>query len=124
MVRMLRQLLAAFAELPLVVKLHTPTFVINEINELYRSWPSKARFIFGGLRRGEIPQLFWKYQSHSDAERVHTALATEITAPSNAILIYRGKSGVSPRSAFPRSPIFSSHRNLCWRCPQIRRMIA
>ena len=34
-----------FPELPLVVRLHTPTFVINEINELYRPWYWKARFV-------------------------------------------------------------------------------
>src|SRR4051812_43591230 len=31
-----------FPDLPLVVKLHTPTFLINEINELYRPWSWKA----------------------------------------------------------------------------------
>ncbi len=76
----------AFPGLPLVVRLHTPTSVINEVNELYRSRYSKARFIFGGLRRGVIPKPFWKYDPRFDEERVHAMTAAEITAPSNAIL--------------------------------------
>ena len=63
----------AFPELPLVVKLHTPTFVIDEINELYRSWYSKARFVFGGLRRGQFRNRFGETVTIPKGAGAHTA---------------------------------------------------
>ena len=80
----------SFPELPLVVRLHTATSVINEINARYLSTYSKARFILGGIRRGVIPKPFWRYEMASDSERTHTLCADEITAPSESILTLLG----------------------------------
>ena len=92
-----RVIAEAFPELPLVVRLHTPTFLINEINARYLSRYSKARFILGGLRRGVIPKPFWRYDIASDTERIHTLRADEISAPSAAHFAYfYGKGGIYP----------------------------
>jgi glycogen(starch) synthase len=76
----------AFPDLPLVVKLHTPAFLISEINHGYLSLPHKARFMLGGLRRGRLAKPYWTYAPQRDPERLHALAADEITAPSTAIL--------------------------------------
>lgn len=76
----------AFPDLPLVVKLHTPTFLIDEIQHSYLSSWQKARFVLGGLGRGHLPKPYWKYDPAGDPERAYTLGASEITAPSLAIL--------------------------------------
>jgi glycosyltransferase involved in cell wall biosynthesis len=76
----------SFPDLPLVVKLHTPTFVIDEIGHSYLSPLRKARFAFGSLRRGRLPSPYWRYDPAGDPERLHVLAASEITAPSRAIL--------------------------------------
>lgn len=76
----------SFPDLPLVVKLHTPTFLINEIQHSYLSTFRKARFVLGGLRRGFLPKPYWRYDPLGDPEREHVLTASEITAPSLAIL--------------------------------------
>ncbi len=76
----------SFPDLPLVVKLHTPTFLIDEIQHSYLSPLRKARFVLGGLRRGSLPKPYWRYNPMGDPEREYTLAASEITAPSLAIL--------------------------------------
>lgn len=76
----------SFPDLPLVVKLHTPTFLIDEIQHSYLSSLRKARFVLGGLRRGSLPKPYWRYDPAGDPEREHALTASEITAPSLAIL--------------------------------------
>ena len=76
----------SFPGLPLVVKLHTPTFLIDEIRHSYLSPWRKARFMLGGLRRGRLPKPYWQYDPAGDPERAHALAASEVTAPSLAIL--------------------------------------
>jgi glycogen(starch) synthase len=76
----------SFPDLPLVVKLHTPTFLIDEIGHSYLSRARKARFVLGGLRRGRLTSPYWRYDPAGDPEREHALTASEITAPSLAIL--------------------------------------
>ena len=76
----------SFPDLPLVVKLHTPTFLIDEIGHSYLSRVRKARFALGSLRRGRLPTPYWRYDPAGDPERQHALAASEITAPSLAIL--------------------------------------
>ena len=109
----------SFPELPLVVRLHTATSVINEINARYLSTYSKARFILGGIRRGVFPKPFWRYEMASDAERTHTLCADEITAPSESILALLGGGGTCQKTASRRCRIPLSRRRRCWRSPRI-----
>ena len=79
-------IVATYPGLPLVVKLHTPTFCIDELNNAYLPWWRKARFIIGSLRRGHFVKPYWIYDPARDRERIHAQRAKEITAPSRAIL--------------------------------------
>ena len=76
---------AAFPDLPLVVKLRTSASMITAINNEYVSLASKARFIMGGVRRGQWPKPYWRYDRADDAERTHALSAAGMVAPSEAI---------------------------------------
>ena len=76
-----------FPDLPVVVKLHTSSFMLYDINigRHLTTW-DKARFILGGLRRGYIPtDLPWEYTPDGDVERRHTRNADVVAAPSASI---------------------------------------
>ncbi len=75
----------AFPALPLVVKLHTPEFLVSEINDRYVPLSARARFWAGALRRGRLPGPYYTYDVAADTERAHTLRADEIAAPSQAI---------------------------------------
>lgn len=78
---------ADWPNLPLVVRLHTPRYLIDEINHSYVSASAKLRFIAGALRRGQVPKAYWRAaRGQSDLERYHTHSADLIVAPCNAIL--------------------------------------
>jgi glycosyltransferase involved in cell wall biosynthesis len=75
-------------DIPLVVRLHTPSFVVNELNYVAPSLVSRIRRFTGALRRGRVPKPFStiKYNAQTDIEYTHTLQADEIVAPSEAIL--------------------------------------
>ena len=75
---------AAFPTLPLVVKLHGPSFTIARSNAHYVPSLTKARFFAGALVRGRIPSNPWHYDPRSDAERLHATEADELVANSRA----------------------------------------
>ncbi len=74
-------------DIPLVVKLHTPRFLINKINYVKPLFHQKLRWYLGGLRRGQKPTPFpsYNYDVTTDIERLHTLDADEITTPSQAL---------------------------------------
>ncbi|MBD2345476.1 glycosyltransferase family 4 protein [Anabaena subtropica FACHB-260] len=74
-------------DIALVIKLHTPTFMIDGINYVEPSLKMKVRRFVGALRRGEKPKPFVSlyYDPHTDIERLHTLDADEITTPSQAL---------------------------------------
>ncbi len=75
-----------FPDLPLIVRLHTPASIIDEINRSYISTASKMRFLAGSLRRGQIPKPYWQTdKTRHDPEREHTLEADLVVAPSYAI---------------------------------------
>jgi glycosyltransferase involved in cell wall biosynthesis len=76
----------AFPELPLLVKLHGPSFTLLESEAAYVSVSAiaKARFFAGSLRRGRFPKNPWKYDPDLDQERAHAVTADELAANSNA----------------------------------------
>ena len=76
----------AFPNLPLVVKLHTPSSLISEINHQFVPWSRKARFLAGALIRGQWPRPYWHYNPAADPERAFTLRAHEITSPSQSLL--------------------------------------
>ena len=81
-----------FPEIARVVKLHTASFQLGAMNDAYRTFANKARFILGALKRGRIPKPFWgRYSQTNDPECRLTLMADEITAPSAAILTWTGQ---------------------------------
>lgn len=77
----------AVPELPLVVKLHTPRAVINQIDSAFVSFPTKVKYFLGGIRRGEIRRAWWTNAVPlDDIERSHTLQADLIVGPSDAII--------------------------------------
>jgi len=103
----------SFPDLPLVVKLHTPTFLIDEIQHSYLSTLRKARFVLGGLRRGSLPKPYWRYDPVGDPEREHVLAASEITAPSLAILdVVRSRWNLEPERLAHIPNVFDPPANL------------
>lgn len=103
----------SFPDLPLVVKLHTPTFLISEIQHSYLSPLRKARFVLGGLRRGSLPKPYWRYHPAGDLEREQALAASEITAPSRAILdVLRSRWNLEPSRLAHIPNVFDPPANL------------
>jgi glycogen(starch) synthase len=72
-----------FPKLPLVVKLHTPSYLIHEINNYHISRLVKTRFLLGGLIRGKISKPFWKWKSQqNDIDYRIITIADGIHTPS------------------------------------------
>jgi glycogen(starch) synthase len=79
-----------FPAIPLVVKLHTPTYFIKELDSHYHKQSitnyQKLRFVLGGLLRGQIRRQYWKdwewRKSKYDIDYSITCLADQIHTPS------------------------------------------
>jgi glycogen synthase len=72
-------------DIPLVVKLHTPTYLAGWANYILPSWPVRARITLGALRRGKLPEQPAIYQPDHDPECLHARTADAVIAPSLAI---------------------------------------
>jgi glycogen synthase len=74
-------------DLPLVIKLHTPSCVIRQINQVKPTPSMRSRWIVGALRRGQLPKPYpvYSYNPETDLERFYTLQADEITTPSQAL---------------------------------------
>lgn len=74
----------AYPSLPLVVKLHTPSFLLHELMTYYDVTPLKAklRYLVGGLLRGQLRHPHWKWKKRSeDIEYALAGLADQIHTP-------------------------------------------
>jgi len=83
-----RGAIARVPDMPLVVKLHTPYFMVLELNYVPPSRAMKWRRTMGALRRRQLPKPFAvqePYNPQLDPERLHTLDADEITTPSQAL---------------------------------------
>lgn len=74
-------------DIPLVVKLHTPSYLINQMNQVKPSFDHQMRWILGALRRGQKPSPYPTecYDPLGDAERSQTLRADLITTPSQSL---------------------------------------
>jgi glycosyltransferase involved in cell wall biosynthesis len=82
-----RKIADIFPDLPLVVKLHTSSWLLKSVNVFgpMSTW-DKIRFVLGALRRGKLPtDLPWWYSPDEDPERAHVLEADVVAAPSLAI---------------------------------------
>jgi glycosyltransferase involved in cell wall biosynthesis len=71
-------------DIPLVVKLHTPNYLMRRISKLERPWHEDVRVAIGAWRRGEEQH---ESPRHPDTvyERDHAMDADEVVAPSRVI---------------------------------------
>lgn len=72
-----------FPELPLVVKLHTPSYFIHELNNFYVSTETKLKYIVGGIVKWQKRHPYWKWRKKSiDIDYLTAKLANQIHTPS------------------------------------------
>lgn len=71
-----------FPEIPLQIKLHTPTYLLGRLFRGKVSFLDKARYMLGGLLRGRVPKAYWQYEKEEDAEYQLTKEADAILTPS------------------------------------------
>jgi glycogen(starch) synthase len=95
----------AFPEIPYVVKLHTPRFVIDELQQGASPTYQRLRMWLGALRRGKLlKQERIRDGDNAKAEIECVRLAEEIASPSKAIAdLICGWGGIDPGkiSVFP-----------------------
>jgi glycogen synthase len=73
----------AYPNIPLIVRLHAPNYLVESIKKKYIPFFSKLRFFLGALKRGKFDLGYWrKYDYKSDSEYKFTKIADVITAPS------------------------------------------
>ncbi len=70
-------------DIPLVVKLHTPTFQLRRLNTALYGPARRTLSAAKSLLRGERP--FYAYAPEADPERAHCLDADEVAAPSGAV---------------------------------------
>jgi len=74
-------------DLPIVVKLHTCSLLLTEMNYIAPSRLQKLRFYFGAWRRGQtLKPYWWRYQPDQDPERQLTQAADLVVSPSRSLL--------------------------------------
>lgn len=82
-----RVIARSFPDLPIVIKLHTPTSLISRIALSYVPLLARMRPIIGALKRGSMPSRMFRIDPQAEAnERSLTLRANLVTAPSQAIL--------------------------------------
>jgi glycogen synthase len=73
----------AYPNLPLVVKLHTPWFLINQMNNSYLTFSWKLKYLLYWLyKEYRLRERFWVYNRESDPDYILTKRAHLITTPS------------------------------------------
>ncbi|MBL4674832.1 MAG: glycosyltransferase family 4 protein [Mucilaginibacter sp.] len=70
---------------PLIVRLHTPTFLVDRLNFIKPSLTTKIRFVAGSILRGRLPQPYWKKKTVIDIEEDIYKLANTVTSPSKSL---------------------------------------
>ena len=72
--------------LPLVVRLHAPSYLVESLKKKYIPLTAKLRFVAGAFRRLKWDLGYWrKYDKEHDEDYKFTMLADYITAPSAAM---------------------------------------
>jgi glycosyltransferase involved in cell wall biosynthesis len=86
-----REAVRLVPDIPLVIKLHSPLFLVNEVNNSlnprFLRIPAliNIRIFLGSLRRGIKPKWYRSYNCENDIERIHALEADEIATPSLAL---------------------------------------
>lgn len=80
-----------YPTLPLAVKLHTPGFLIGELNGYKRSFFDKLRYLLGAAIRLKRVKLYWRYDKESDPEYQLFRLADGVSSPSTSLAQIAGE---------------------------------
>jgi len=81
-----REIKKSFPQMPLVVRLHAPNWLVENLKKRYIPFLAKLRFVVGALRRGKIDAGYWSsYDAGNDPDREFTLLAEAVTAPSQVM---------------------------------------
>lgn len=76
----------AFPSVPLIVKLHAPDYLVEQLKKRYMPFSAKLRFFMGALRRLKWDLGYWRpYDKNIDSDYQFIQLADGITAPSGAM---------------------------------------
>jgi len=107
-----------FPDIPLVIKLHTPSFFVNRLNYVEPALFSKLRYIISGMLKMESPKPYWRVTNEiEDPERELYHLADTISSPSSSLAeIVRTEWGEKEiailANPFPLTPLMPrSHKN-------------
>lgn len=76
-----------FPEIPLIIKLHTPSFLVQRVNYVPPTWEMQLRWVVGAVRQGQRPSLLSQrtYCAEKDLERTQTLKADVVTTPSRSL---------------------------------------
>lgn len=106
-----------FRDIPMVVKLHTPDFLVKELNDLNPVIPSKwmrIRFAIGAYRRlKKLKPYWWQYDYKDDVEYKLVQLAELLITPSVSLGKIVEKKWKIPHKRIIRIPYtFSPAKNV------------
>lgn len=75
-----------YPQLPLIVRLHAPDYLVESLKKKYIPFFAKLRFVLGAIRRFRWDMGYWKkYKKEDDVDFQFTQIADFITAPSVAM---------------------------------------
>lgn len=75
-----------YPDLPMVVRLHGPNCLVEELKNHYLSFFSKLRFVAGSLKKFKPDAGYWRsYRREKDPEYVFSMMAQQLSAPSVAM---------------------------------------
>lgn len=75
-----------YPDLPLIVRLHAPDYLVESLKKTYTPFWSKLRFVLGAIRRGRLDAGYWRrYDFKNDADYQFCQMADGLTAPSQAM---------------------------------------
>ena len=75
-----------YPELPLVVRLHAPNYLVENLKNRYVPFFAKLRFVAGAIRRLKLDMGYWRtYHKENDRDYQFIKMANYITAPSESM---------------------------------------
>lgn len=75
----------SFPQLPLIVRLHGPHFLVESLKKTYTSFAVKARYRLGAIRRGAFSKKLNSYDRANDKDFAFISIADHISAPAASI---------------------------------------
>lgn len=77
------EIMKLLPQLPLVIRLHAPGFLVEHLKKRYVPFVNKLRFVLGALRRFKWDAGYWrKYNFKTDTDYLQIKTAHKIVAPS------------------------------------------